>query len=820
VAARVLGCDAVIFTTKPATFEPRRIQIREWMKRLNGRWSEWGSRRLLLIPAAVILALLLPAAYVYAKYSAIVDNSLRNGPYADASNIYAAPRTLQPGDPINLESVVKSLQRAGYSTSASNPLGHYVARADEVEVYPGPHSYFRPEPAAIHFKNGVISGLRGLQGGQTLAEYSLEPELITNVVAGEREKRRLVQFHEIPPALVEAVVSVEDKRFFEHPGFDPLRIVKAAWVDLRQHRKEQGASTLTMQLARGLYLEPQKRWRRKFSELMITTILEQRLSKQQIFELYANSVYLGQRDTFGIHGFGEAAQAYFGKEIGRLTLPEAALIAGLIQRPVYFNPFRYPDRAMARRNLVLRLMRENGYITPEQCQAASHAPLGLAPESRDGGDAPYFLALMNDELESRLPDEEENSGLNQVYTTLDPDLQRAAVEAIDKAMPKVDAIVRKKRIAKDGALPQAALIALDPHTGEIKALVGGRDYRKSQLNHAIAKRQPGSIFKPFVYAAALNTAVEGGREVFTEATTLIDEPTTFQFANRIYEPGNFRHDYMGVVTLRRALAHSLNVATVRLAEKVGYAKVVEAARRAGLNDKIQATPAVALGAYDATPLEMAGAYTVFANGGEFVKPTFLKQVRTADGRVIVSGSPERRRALDPRVAYLMVDLLQEVLRSGTAAGVRGMGFKGVAAGKTGTSHDGWFAGFTPDLLCVVWVGFDDNRELNIEGARSALPIWAEFMKRAASYYPGKREFGAPPAGIVAAKIDPATGELAGPYCPEPRVDYFISGTEPQEACALHLNPFVEALPGGAGLSEPRPAGVGPAGAADRIIPWR
>lgn len=816
----MLSCHRVNLTAKLEASESRQRQLRDWLKRLYERWSRSSSWRLLLIPAAVILASLLPAVYVYAKYSAIVTNSLRNGPYADASNIYAAPRALQPGDQIDLESVVKSLQRAGYSTSASNPLGHYVVRPDEVDVYPGPHSYFRADPAAIHFKKGAISTLVGLQGGQKLAEYSLEPELITNVVAGEREKRRLVHFNEIPPALVQAVVSVEDKRFFEHPGFDPLRIVKAAYVDLRQHRKEQGASTLTMQLARGLYLEPQKRWRRKFSELMITTILEQRLSKQQIFELYANSVYLGQRDTFRINGFGEAAQAYFGKDIARLTVPEAALISGLIQRPVYFNPFRYPDRAIARRNLVLKLMRENGYITAAQYTAAVNAPLDLAPDRMDGGDAPYFLPLMNDELESRSPDDEDNPGLNQVYTTLDPDLQRAAVESIEKALPKVDAIVRKKRIAKDGALPQVALIALDPHTGEIKALVGGRDYRKSQLNHAIAKRQPGSIFKPFVYAAALNTAVEGAPDVFTEATTLIDEPTTFQFANQTYEPGNFRQDYMGVVTLRRALAHSLNVATVSLAERVGYDKVVEMARRAGLNDKIQAAPAVALGAYDATPLEMAGAYTVFANGGEFVKPTFLKQVRTADGRVIVGRSPERHRAPDPRVAYLMVDMLQEVLRSGTAAGVRGMGFKAIAAGKTGTSHDGWFAGFTPDLLCVVWVGFDDNRELNIEGAHSALPIWAEFMKRAMAYYPGKRDFGPPPAGIVAAKIDPETGELAGPYCPEPRVDYFISGTQPKEACALHLSPFMDVFPGGAALNPPAPTGVSSTGTADRTVPWR
>jgi penicillin-binding protein 1B len=607
---------------------------------------------------------------------------------------------------------------------------------------------------------------------------------------------------------------VEDKRFFEHAGFDPLRIVKAAYVDLREHRKEQGASTLTMQLARGLYLEPQKRWRRKFSELMITTILEQRLSKEQIFELYANSVYLGRRDTFNINGFGEAAQAYFGTEISRLTLPQAALVAGLIQRPTYFNPFRYPKRATQRRNVVLKLMRDNDYITAQEYTTSISAPLELAPETMDPGEAPYFLALMNDELQSRLPDDDADSGLNQVYTTLDPDLQRAAAEAVATGLRRVDAIVRKKHLAKDGALPQVALIAMDPHTGAVKALIGGRNYSQSQLNHAIAKRQPGSIFKPFVYTAALNTALEGGPDVFTEATALIDAPATFQFANQIYEPDNFKQEYMGLVTLRQALAHSLNVATVRLAEQIGYGKVVAVAQRAGLNNQIQATPAVALGAYDATPLEMAGAYTIFANQGIFVKPTFLNQVRTTGGRVIVSGSPQHRQALDPRVAYLTVDMLEEVLRSGTAAGVRSMGFQATAAGKTGTSRDGWFAGFTPDLLCVVWVGFDDNRELKIEGAHSALPIWTEFMKKAMAYYPGRRDFGPPPAGMIAAKIDSETGDLAGPYCPNPRTAYFISGSEPKVACALHTSPFMGVFPGSVAVNPPSPDGI-TSGSADR-----
>jgi penicillin-binding protein 1B len=334
--------------------------------------------------------------------------------------------------------------------------------------------------------------------------------------------------------------------------------------------------------------------------------------------------------------------------------------------------------------------------------------------------------------------------------------------------------------------PQVALIALDPHSGEIKALVGGRDYGSSQLNHTAAKRQPGSAFKPFVYAAALNTAIEGGAQIFTPATTIVDEPSTFQFDNQTYQPGNFKRDFRGTVTLRQALAHSLNVATVKLAQMVGYGAVVEMARRAGMNDNIKPTPAVALGAYEATPLEIAGAYTIFADGGNYVKPAMLALVRSPDGQVLYQHSPEARPALDPRVAYLMVNLLEEVLRSGTGAAARARGFKVPAAGKTGTSRDGWFAGFTSQLLCVVWVGFDDNRQLNLEGAKSALPIWTEFMKRAIEHrgYRDAKSFLAP-SGVARVNLCSESRQLAVPECSSTYPEYFVAGSQPADECPLH-----------------------------------
>jgi penicillin-binding protein 1B len=316
--------------------------------------------------------------------------------------------------------------------------------------------------------------------------------------------------------------------------------------------------------------------------------------------------------------------------------------------------------------------------------------------------------------------------------------------------------------------------------------VGGRDYGQSQLNHAMAMRQPGSGFKPFVYAAALNTAIEGGASVFTPASVVSDEPSTFYSGDQAYQPGNFHHEFMGDITLRDALAHSLNVATVSLASQVGYRKVVEMARRSGLNDAIRPTPAVALGAYETTPLEIAGAYTTFANQGINVKPSLVSHVSTSDGHRTYHRSAESHAALDPRVNFLLVSMLQDVLRTGTGAGVRSLGFTLPAAGKTGTSRDGWFAGFTSQLLCVVWVGFDDNRELNLEGAHSALPIWAEFMNRAAKFklYRDAKPF-ATPSGIVNLQICAESGEMAGPFCSKTRPDVFIAGTQPQTQCTVH-----------------------------------
>jgi penicillin-binding protein 1B len=747
-----------------------------------------GGKFLIALFAIGLTAGLGVFTYYYSYYSHRIEAKLAAGPYANTSMLFAAPRTIAVGDGATPEEVASELRHSGYSESHNNRMGYFALKPQEIDIYPGPDSYFKRDEGVIKFRAGKVARIVSLADNTERTEYTLEPELISNLFDKNREKRRLVKYEDIPPVLVHAVVSAEDKRFFQHSGFDPVRIVKSAYVDVKKGQNAQGASTLSMQLAGMLLLNRSDRsWKRKIPEMLITLHLEQKLTKEQIFEYYANQVPLGNRGSFGIRGFGEAAEVYFGKDISQLTLPEAATLAGLIQQPSYINPYRWPERARQRRNIVLKLMFENKYVSETELDRATASPLTLAHGSGESVEAPFFVDLVNDTLLEKFPDYNFQSNTYRVYTTLDMNLQRDAAEAVRIGMEEVDGHIknRKKRDPKYPD-PQCALIALDPMTGEVRALIGGRNYGTSQLNRILAKRQPGSSFKPFVYTAALNTALAGGGQVLTPASIVDDEQTTFWFDGKPYEPSNFEHKFYGNVTLRDALAHSLNVATVKVAEETGYAAVVDLARRAGLNLDIQPTPAVALGAYEVTPLEIAGGYTMFVNHGIYSKPYFINTIGNDRGSQIFAEEPEHRNVLDPRIAFLMDQLMEEVVRSGTGAGIWGRGINFPVAGKTGTSHDGWFAGFTNKLLCVVWVGFDDNRQLDLEGAKSALPVWAEFMKRAHEHreYRNVSEF-EPPAGVVSVPIDPLSGQIATAACPKVRTEYFIEGTQPVEQCRLH-----------------------------------
>jgi penicillin-binding protein 1B len=747
----------------------------------------WG-RALLICTALVVIGGLGTFTYYYARYARVIDERLRVGVFANSAKVFAAPESVAVGDTITPLEIATELRRSGYTESRGNPVGYYMLQPSAISIYPGPDSYFDQEAGVIRFRDNKIQQIVSLQDNTARNQYQLEPTLI-QAISATREKRRMVKFHDLPRVLVDAVTSIEDKRFFQHAGFDPIRIVKAIYVDVKEGRKGQGASTLSMQTARMFFLTQDKHWNRKLAEAIITLQLEQKLSKEEIFEYYANQVDLGFRGTFHIVGFGQASEAYLGKELSTVTLPEAAELAGMIQRPGYFDPFRHADRLAERRNVVLKLMKENGVINERDYKLAVDAPLTVAKTGSTSVEAPYFVDMVNDALQTMFQDADFQSNAYRIYTTVDMRLQRAATEAVRIGMVGVDEQIKKQHRFKGQTppSPQVALVALDPHTGEVKALVGGRNYGMSQLNHVLARRQPGSIFKPFVYAAALETGINGSSHVLTASTTVVDEPTTFYFDNQEYSPKNFTKTYSGTVTLRYALAHSLNVPTVKVGELAGFEAVVQMANRAGMNYKIRPTPAVALGAYDITPLEAAGAYTLFSNEGSYIKPSFLSLVRAQDGKVVYKNKLEAKPSLDPRVAYLTTNLMEEVLRSGTGGQIRPRyKFNVPAAGKTGTSRDGWFAGFTSELLCIVWVGFDDNRDLDLEGAKSAAPIWGEFMSRALSFreYRDTKPFRAP-GGIVSIDIDPETGFAATVSCPKHQTEVYIAGTEPVTACPLH-----------------------------------
>ncbi|HJQ69381.1 MAG TPA: PBP1A family penicillin-binding protein, partial [Blastocatellia bacterium] len=603
---------------------------------------------------------------------------------------------------------------------------------------------------------------------------------------GDRRKKIPVEFGALPDHLRNAVIAVEDRRFFDHAGIDWRGIGRAMLRDINEGEIVQGGSTITQQIIKNSFLTSDRTFDRKLKEAAMALILESRLSKEEIFTLYCNEVYLGQSGTFAIHGFGEAAQVYFDKNVGDLTLSEAAFLAGLIHAPNRYSMQRDMTRAVERRNLVLDAMVETGAITTESAESAKREQLVIkGRKAQNDYGASYFIDYAQRYIDQKYGAQEGRLA-GRIYTSMDPRLQRAAYEAVTVQSVKLDKLfARPSRKGGEAPKVQAALVALDAHTGEVVAMVGGRDYAESQLNRATdARRQPGSTFKPFVYASAL-----GGRS-FTAASLLSDRPQTFSYdgGRAEYKPTNYHGGFSNKdVTLRDALARSLNIPAVELAMRVGLTNVADLAEECGLK-RPASYPSMALGASEVTPLEIAAAYTAFANEGMALRPMPVKPAQATRQ----NGSADRRaatgaRAFSPQVAYLMTNMMQTVVDAGTASKVRAMGLRGAIAGKTGTSNDGWFVGYTPRLVCAVWVGFDDNQDLKLKSSDSALLVWADFMKQALEYCPayGGDEF-ARPSGIVTADIDPATGYLATPQCASTRSELFIAGTEPYGSCSCGM----------------------------------
>ncbi|MGH9882634.1 MAG: transglycosylase domain-containing protein, partial [Pyrinomonadaceae bacterium] len=711
--------------------------------------------------------------------------------YTRSAGIYAAPKQLRVGENLSEDELIAFLKRAGYverGQQGDSARGRYLVNGLTVSVEPSAASKVdgqrQFQSVRVDFSRNAkaISALSELDGSGRLERVLLEPELISSVTGRERAKRKIVGFNDLPPHLVKAITVTEDRSFFEHYGVNIRGILRALVrryeMDPNSPIARQGGSSITQQLVKNLLLSPERTLRRKIAEAYMSIILETRLSKQEIFALYANQVYLGQQAGFSINGFGEASDAYFHKDVTNLTVPEAAFLAGLIRSPNRYNPYHDIKTATARRNQVLDNLAETGSFSAADIEKAKAEALKVAPVKGriDISDAPYFA----DYVQNQLGDMIAGSGAAEhlrIYTTIDMDLQRAAYAALSKQLAALDKV--QARRFEPGTL-QAALVAMNAKTGEIVAMVGGRDYSKSQLNRAVdAYRQPGSVFKPFVYATALNTAYDPVPRVITPATTYIDEPKTFTFDNQEYSPGNFGDGYTNApVTLRDALVHSLNVITVDVAMEVTVGRVMNLASKAGLPKPPRAYPAMALGTSEATPLQVASAYTAFATLGTRTTPVAINRITTGNGVTIAAPTPQKNEVLRPEVAYVMTSFMKDVINRGTAAKVRARGLKANVAGKTGTSRDGWFAGYTPNLVCVAWVGFDDGSQLGLTGANSALPIWADFMQVALTEHPEWQGDWQMPEGIQQIEIDPKTGELATPDDPARRVELFINGTGP------------------------------------------
>jgi penicillin-binding protein 1B len=791
---------------------PRGPRVVKFQEPPEGFWRRW--RRRLIRPATVIPAALLFVAtvvllgYYYHVFSQRIDRLLRGEVFTRSAGIYASPKQIHPGDGFSADDLVARLMRVGYvekSQQADNSRGRYSVDGSAVDVEPSKDSMIDgarqfPHVRVQFGKNGKsVSALQDLDaGGAKIQSAWLEPELISSVAGPQRERRKVIGFRDLPDPLVKAIVTTEDRDFFNHYGINFRGILRAFVrryeLDPNSPIARQGGSSITQQLVKNLFLSPEYSLKRKVAEAYMSVILETRLKKEDIFALYCNEVYLGQRAGFSIKGVGEASEAYFGKDVTALTLPEAALLAGLIRSPNRYNPYKYPDTAFERRNQVLKSMVEAGAITEVEGARAMAAELKVAPQKGriDASEAPYFVDYAQTQLGDILADTSAADRL-RIYTTIDMDLQRAAYAAVVKQLAALDK-VQAKRFAP-GTL-QAALVAMRADTGEIVAMVGGRDYEKSQLNRATdAMRQPGSVFKPFVYATALNTAYDPIPRVITAATTFMDEPKTFTAGSQEYSPGNFGDHYSNKpVTVRDALTHSLNVVTVEVAQEVTIGRVMNLATKAGLPKPKQNYLAHALGTNEATPLQVASAYTTFAQLGTRVTPVGISRVTTGAGNTIAAPQGQKSEVLKPQVAFIMDSIMKDVVNRGTAAKVRARGFRANVAGKTGTSRDGWFAGFTPNLVCVVYVGFDDGSELGMTGADSALPIWADFMTAALAAHPEWGGDWQEPGDIEHADIDPHTGMLAAAGSTDKRTELFVRGTAPtQESVEPEESPTPEDL---------------------------
>jgi len=701
--------------------------------------------------------------------------------------LYSGPFLLQPDLLLVHSHLLDRLQRLGYrrvTVPAQSP-GDYQLTDEALTVYlhPQPEGHVGATMVTLPLDQGRVTDVLSPLDGTALFPIFLEPELLSGVRGESRQVREWMPLAQIPPGIIETVLTIEDRRFYSHFGIDPVAVGRALWTNFTKGEVVQGGSTITQQLAKNLFYSPQRTMGRKFKEALAALVLEVKYTKQNILESYLNEIYLGQAGFVSIYGVSEAAHRYFGKTLQKLTVEEVAMIAGLIKGPNSYAPMRHPELAKQRRDVVLRRLRETGLLTEEAWKLAVNEPVRVTPSEDVLTDAPYFVDAVLRQVEEAgvvpLPE-----GL-RIDSTLDPMIQQAATESLEKGLAKLEAAHPHLNSSLESV--QGAVVVLDPKTGSVLALVGGRDYRRSQFNRAVqARRQPGSLFKPFVYLTALEAAREGQAGHLTAASLLADEPVTFESEAGPWSPQNYDKQFHGQVTLRNALEQSFNVPAVRAAQAVGTKPIVQLLHRLGVTSAIgDDLSSVALGSSSVSLMEITAAYGAIANGGIAVQPTAVRSTRDRQGDIVWNAVPDRQQATSPQGAYVLTSLLEGVIQRGTASKAKVIGFPGAVAGKTGTTdgyRDAWFVGYTSDVVIGVWVGFDDERPLRLTGSQAALPIWMDLARRVIP--PNVPAFVMPP-GVVTRDIDPKTGQLATFQCPEQISEVFIEGTEPSVYCEVH-----------------------------------
>lgn len=762
-----------------------------------------------IVTAGVLLIVgVIGFAYFYNFYSAMVDHRIKTGFWFSRGGVYAAPYRLKTGRRASMDSVTDSLRRGGYVEGAEPDQiwnGSFVVDGNRLRVTSNTGYNRQARVTEIVFSNNKIASIT--EDGRAADEFLIEPEMLTGRTETKRSGNSVLKYEDIPTDLRNAILIAEDQRFFSHHGLDPRGIARAFVQNFNEGEVKQGGSTITQQLAKNTFLSPERSYRRKFAEAFLAIALENKMSKEQIFALYCNEIYLGQYGSIGVHGVEQAAKAYFGKDLKDISLNDAAAIAAMIKNPKRFAPYKDEAPIVQRREWIVQKMAENGMVNIEQAQAAIGKPVSLAPpSSKENAIAPYFVDAATRQIEQIYSGDYQNTNFNtRVYTTIDTQLQKIAESAVAGHLSKLQRTYTKK-----GGNLQAALVAIDPQNGHVLAMVGGRDYAASQFNRATdALRQPGSAFKPFVYAAALERG-------YTPISVFDDSPTEFTLSDgKSYTPANYGNSYASHnISMKTALAKSSNVVAIKTALQAGLRNVAETAEEFGFND-IQPYPSMPLGTVEATPLQLAAAYATFANGGRKVEPTFIDQIVSGEEKALYQSRASENQIITEQTAYMMTDMLKAVVERGTAHKAKGALGENVFAGKTGSSKDGWFVGYTPHLVTVTWVGFDETEDIGATGGEVALPIWTEFMRAVVRTRPefGGEEFPMP-KGLTTVVVDPETGMLADSYCPNREQVVVPVRSAPLVKCLLHQpkkDPLAidigETLEGEASVIEIEPAEV-------------